>query len=99
MDAVRPLSYRNLQASKRPDVVEVYQLLELLNIASFSIYKQLFSYYIVIIDPLVDDAHIITVLGIACQLIALLTDYCTVVIYFIVFSILNAKEYTEWFTL
>ena len=71
MDAVRPLSNRNLQASKRPDVVEVYQLLELLNIASFSIYKQLFSYYIVIIDPLVDDAHIITVLGIACQLIAL----------------------------
>ena len=72
MDAVRPLSYRNFQASKRSDVVEVYKLLELLYIASLSINKQLFSNNIVIIDPLVDDAHIKTVLGIACHLIAFL---------------------------
>lgn len=72
MDAVRSLSNRNFQAGKRSNVIKVYQLLELLNIASLSIYKQLFSYNIVVIDPLIYNAHIITVLGIACHLIALL---------------------------
>ena len=90
MDTVRPLSNRNFQTSKRPNVVEVYQLLELLDIASLSIYKQLFSYNIVIIDPLVDDAHIKTVLGIACHLIALLNRLLHRCHLF--YSILNLKS-------